>query len=67
MIVIVFAISGLLFTFARHRLGSAEFCGACFSPDGGVLFLNVMGSTVDAGRSEGVTVAIRGPWEDGAL
>jgi secreted PhoX family phosphatase len=59
--------SGAIFDFARNLLNNDEFAGACFSPDGRVLFLNIMGSTVDAGPSKGVTLAIRGPWERGAL
>ncbi len=39
----------------RQRTG-AEFTGACFSPDGKVLFVNVQGP-------ENVTVAITGPWK----
>ena len=46
---------------------STEFAGACFSPDGRILFVNIMGSTTDAGRDVGMTLAIRGPWEQGAL
>lgn len=37
----------------------AEFAGACFSPDGGTLFVNVY--------SPGFSVAIRGPWSKGPL
>ena len=37
-----------------------EFAGATFSPDGKVLFVNIQASA-------GVTFAIWGPWEDGAL
>ena len=58
---------GRIFDFARNILNRTEFAGACFSPDGGTLFLNIMGSTTDAGTQKGVTVAIRGPWEVGAL
>jgi hypothetical protein len=50
---------GQLFTFARHRLGSAEFCGACFSPDGTWLFMNI--------QTPGITYAITGPWANGSL
>lgn len=32
----------------------SEFCGACFSPDGSILFVNV--------QEPGVTFAIEGPW-----
>ncbi|HYD53426.1 MAG TPA: alkaline phosphatase PhoX [Gemmatimonadaceae bacterium] len=58
---------GRIFDFAQNLLNRTEFAGACFSPDGRTLFLNIMGSTTDAGPLKGVTVAIRGPWEDGAL
>ena len=37
----------------------SEFAGACFSPDGRWLFVNV--------QRPGVTFAITGPWERGAL
>ncbi|NJC42317.1 hypothetical protein GGQ87_002612 [Brevundimonas alba] len=46
---------GKLYTIARNVFsGNSEFAGACFSPDGQVLFVNVM--------YPGVTFAIRGPW-----
>lgn len=38
---------------------SAEFCGACFDPLGGVLFVNI--------QSPGITFAIWGPWPRGNL
>ena len=44
----VYAIGRNVFT------GNGEFAGACFSPDGEVLFVNIM--------YPGVTFAIRGPW-----
>lgn len=37
---------------ADERQG--EFCGACFSPDGSTLFVNI--------QNPGLTLAIRGPW-----
>jgi hypothetical protein len=58
---------GELFDFGLNLLNRTEFAGACFSPDGRVLFVNIMGSTRDAGPEEGRTIAIRGPWERGAL
>lgn len=58
---------GALFNVARNALNQTEFAGACFSPDGRILFVNIMGSTRDAGPEEGRTVAIMGPWERGAL
>jgi secreted PhoX family phosphatase len=58
---------GAIFDIAKNLVNPTEFAGACFSPDGRVLFVNIMGSTVDAGRHQGFTLAIRGPWEKGAL
>ncbi len=37
----------------------SEFAGACYSPDGKWLFVNV--------QSPGITFAITGPWRTGAL
>ena len=53
---------GEIFDFAMNNIQTppdAEFAGACFSPDGEVLFVNV--------QTPGVSFAIRGPWEKGAL
>ena len=58
---------GAIFDFARNVLNTTEFAGACFSPDGRILFVNIMGSTSDFGTAAGRTLAIRGPWERGAL
>ncbi len=58
---------GELFNVAKNVLNLTEFAGACFSPDGRILFVNIMGSTRDAGLEGGCTVAIRGQWERGAL
>jgi uncharacterized protein len=58
---------GAIFDLARNTFNATEFAGACFSPDGRILFVNVMGSTVDAGTAQSRTYAIRGPWEQGAL
>ena len=53
---------GVIYALARNRRNrvgdgspGAEFTGACFSPDGSVLFVNLQ-------RPEHVTVAITGPW-----
>lgn len=45
---------GELYKFARNALNSSEFCGACFSPDGGTMFANI--------QTPGITFAIWGPW-----
>lgn len=46
---------GRTYTIGRNVFtGNSEFAGACFSPDGEVLFVNIM--------YPGVTFAIRGPW-----
>jgi len=58
---------GHIFDFAKNIHNGIEFAGACFSPDGRVLFVNIMGTTFDAGEEVGMTLAIRGPWERGAL
>jgi len=39
--------------------GASEFSGVCFSPDGKWMFVNV--------QYPGLTLAITGPWENGAL
>ena len=48
---------GSVYPFALNRLGSSEFAGATFSPDGQTLFANLY--------SPGLTLAIFGPWESG--
>lgn len=46
---------GTIYDLARNaHEGKAEFCGACFSPDGGTLFVDV--------QEPGFTYAITGPW-----
>ncbi|MBE9199817.1 MULTISPECIES: alkaline phosphatase PhoX [unclassified Nodularia (in: cyanobacteria)] len=45
---------GQLYTFGRNALNTSEFCGACFSPDGQTMFVNI--------QSPGITLAIWGPW-----
>ena len=37
----------------------SEWAGACYSPDGAWLFANL--------QSPGITIAITGPWQSGAL
>ncbi|HXG65835.1 MAG TPA: alkaline phosphatase PhoX [Blastocatellia bacterium] len=53
---------GKIFNFARNIVpgfDDQEFAGATFSPDGETLFVNI--------QTPGLTFAIWGPWEDGAL
>ena len=50
---------GHIFDFATNLVNNSEFAGACFSPDGRTLFVNI--------QWPGMTFAIWGPWEDGAL
>ena len=46
---------GKVYTLGRNvHADNAEFCGACFSPDGGTLFVNL--------QNPGFTLAITGPW-----
>ena len=52
------AIPGKPFIAPGDYRGS-EFCGATFSPDGGVLFVNI--------QTPGITLAIEGPWRRGVL
>ena len=48
---------GTIYDFARNaHEDESEFCGACFSPDGKTLFVNV--------QEPGFTYAITGPWEN---
>lgn len=55
---------GLPSVFAVNVLNSSEFAGACFSPDGQTLFVNVFG---DESPGSAMTCAIWGPWSDGPL
>jgi uncharacterized protein len=66
--------SGQIFTFAQNNLNNAEFAGACFSPDGQVLFVNLQGATSGTPAAaaadpanRGMSLAITGPWRRGAL
>ncbi|MDO1558685.1 DUF839 domain-containing protein [Brevundimonas sp. 2R-24] len=47
---------GRVYTIGRNIYpGNSELAGACFSPDGSVLFLNL--------QTAGLTLAVRGPWD----
>lgn len=60
--------TGRIFNFARNLINEREWAGACFSPDGQTLFVNIQGDTRSGGPGNlGMTFAIRGPWQDGAL
>jgi hypothetical protein len=57
--------AGVPFEFAVSLLPtSGEFAGACFSPDGDILFVNLFG---EGAAGTGMTCAIRGPWRSGPL
>lgn len=45
---------GEVYHLAAHRASSSELTGACFSPDGTTLFVNV--------QKPGLTLAVTGPW-----
>jgi secreted PhoX family phosphatase len=56
--------NGEPFTFAVNVFSDSEFCGACFSPDGDILFTNIQGGNANG---SGMTLAITGPWRRGPL
>lgn len=46
---------GVVYKLGRNAMSHSELAGACFSPDGTTLFLNI--------QVDGLTLAITGPWE----
>lgn len=46
---------GRLYRFGHNALNNSEFAGACFSPDGSTLFVNI--------QKAGLTLAVTGPWK----
>jgi secreted PhoX family phosphatase len=62
--------SGEIFDLVRNNVNGSEWAGACFSPQGRTLFVNIQGETrplQNPGGDKGMTFAIWGPWESGAL
>ena len=49
---------GKIYNLARNAMNKTEFAGSCFSPDGSIMFVNMQGA--------GLTLAIRGPWQNRA-
>ena len=75
--------SGQVFALARNLRNTIEFAGACFSPDGGTLFVNLYGRSTERTTTpyraplqipvgperheRAATLAIWGPWRSGPL
>jgi len=61
---------GAVFDLVRNNINAIEWAGACFSPQGRTLFVNIQGNThplEDSNEHKGMTFAIWGPWESGSL
>ncbi len=59
---------GEIFPFAQNILNNREFAGACFSPGGRTLFINLQGDISSEGPGNpSFTLGIWGPWGDGPL
>lgn len=58
---------GEVFDFVKNNINDAEWAGACFSPQGQTLFVNIQGSTSTGSAVFAATYAIWGPWNSGAL
>lgn len=50
--------AGAVYRFGHNAMNNSEFAGACFSPDGSTLFVNI--------QKSGYTFAITGPWRSRA-
>ena len=60
--------AGDAFEFAVNVHNGSELAGACFSPSGQTLFINLFGrAAFNEDPVEGMTVAITGPWRRGPL
>lgn len=46
---------GEFYEFAKNSKSSSELAGVCFSPDGSTMFVNI--------QSDGLTLAVTGPWK----
>jgi secreted PhoX family phosphatase len=61
---------GAIFDLVQNNINEIEWAGACFSPQGRTLFVNIQGDTWPIRAptgAKGMTFAIWGPWESGAL
>ena len=59
---------GEAFELAVNVLNGSELAGACFSPSGRTLFINLFGrARFDEDPVEGMTCAVTGPWHRGPL
>ena len=58
---------GDVFDFVRNNINDAEWAGACFSPEGRTMFVNIQGSTSSVSDTFAATYAIWGPWNSGCL
>jgi hypothetical protein len=56
---------GQVFDIAANIANDSEVAGATFSPDGRTLFFNILGNR--ARDALGMTLAVWGPWEQGAV
>jgi uncharacterized protein len=64
---------GAIYYFARTLENTTEFCGGCFAPDGGTLFVNQQGDRLGTGETpetqpnseRALTFAIWGPFTSG--
>ena len=58
---------GEVFDFVRNNVSDSEWAGACFSPQGRTMFVNIQGATTSTSDAFAATYAIWGPWNSGAL